>query len=289
LVTEEDVVRRLHTLLISRSFLAGLAFALAAADAHAQSTTALQEWTLQNFRASVCVHFLMDSATADKELPKEYRTVRAADFPELSPAVKTLISGEPEYQAWVPAQWCSFYYDQVKVGDQLLGDAAPDLDHTQYLGAWLIAGVPAQESGAPANPSYYIATLRTPNWRWIRLAETSLIRMEFAERSIGKVPEGTDDRFRVEMSGRTVITWDGHLAGDSAWAAPRSEQTWYALNSRGARIRAQVTLTPEKRQNIAGSLQVAGNDPVAKSLRASPIRMVGPLSWGGSGTLSFAR
>ena len=281
-------MRRLHTRLISRSFLASLALALAGRGVHAQSTS-LQEWTLQNFRASVCVHFLIDSAAADKELPKEYRTVRAADFPDLSPAVKTLITGEPEYQAWVPAQWCSFYYDQVRVGDQSLGDAGPDLDHVQYLGAYLIGAMPVQEAGTPATPSYYIASLRTPNWRWIRLAETSLIRMDYAERSIGKVPEGTDDRLRVELSGRTVITWDGHLAGDSAWAAPRSDQTWYALNSRGARIRAQVTMTPEKRQNIAGSLQVSGNDPVAKSLRASPIRMVGPLSWGGSGTLSFAR
>lgn len=282
-------MRRLSTRLISRSFLAWLVLALAGHDgAHAQAT-ALQEWTLQNFRASVCVHFLMDSVAADKELPKEYRTVRAQDFPDLAPALKTLITGEPEYQGWVPAQWCSFYYDQLKVGDQSMGDASPDLSHTQYLGAYLIGAVPVLDGATPATPSYYIATLRTPNWRWIRLAETSFIKMEFAERSIGKVPEGTDDRFRVEMSGRTVITWDGHLAGDSAWAAPRSEQTWYALNSRGARIRAVVTMAPEKRQNVAGSLQIAGNDPVAKSLRASPIRMVGPLSWGGSGTLSFAR
>ena len=282
-------MRRLPARLILRSFLAWLVCAGAAQDAQAQSTTALQEWTLQNFRASVCVHFLMDSAAADKELPKEYRTVRASNFPELSPALTTLINGEPEYQAWVPAQWCSFYYDQVKVGDQTLGDATPDLDHTQYLGAWLIGAVPVQETGTPATPSFYVASLRTPNWRWIRMAETSLIKMEFAERSIGKVPEGTDDRLRVEMSGRTVITWDGHLAGDSAMAAPRSEQIWYTLNSRGARIQAQVTISPEKRQNIAGSLQVAGNDPVAKSLRASPIRMVGPLSWGGFGTLAFVR
>lgn len=280
-------MRRLHPHLMSRSVVAWLVLALAAHGVSAQST-ALQEWTLQNFRASACVHFLMDSAAADKELPKEYRPIRAADFPELSPAVTTLIGGEPEYQAWVPAQWCSFYYDQIRVGDQTLGDANPDLDHTQYLGAWLIGAVPVQEAGAPASPSYYIATLRTPNWRWIRLAETSLIKMEYAERSIGKVPEATDDRLRVEM-GRTIITWDGHLAGDSASAATSSEQTWHALNSRGARIRAQVTMTPEKRQNVAGSLQVAGNDPVAKSLRASPIRMVGPLSWGGSGTLSFSR
>jgi hypothetical protein len=266
-----------------------LAFSLAAASASAQqSGQSLQEWALQNIRASFCVHFLMDSVAADKELPKEFRTVRASDFPDLSPAVRTLITGEPEFQSWVPAKWCAFYFDQAKIGDQTLGDANPDLGHTQYLGAWLIGAVPTQDAGPPAKASYFIGTMRTPNWRLIRLAETSLIKMDYAEPELGKVPEGTDDRYRVKM-GRTVITWDGHLAGDSARAATPSEQTWHALNSRGARIRAHVSLAPEKRQNIAGSLQIAGNDDLAKSLRASPIRMVGPIEWGGAGTLSFIR
>jgi len=283
-------VRRLQTRLKSISLLLWGALSMAASGATAQQQPgqALQEWTLQNVRAALCVHFLMDSAQADKQLPKEFRTVRATDYPDLSPALKNLVTGEPEFQAWVPAQWCSFYYDQAKIGDQTLGHANPELDDTQFLGAWLIGAVPAQESGAPTMPSYFIASLRTQNWRMIRLAETSLIKMDYAEPAIGKVPEGQDDRFRVEM-GRTIITWDGHLAGDSAAAAPAAEQVWYSLNSRGARIRANVAFAPEKRQNVAGSLQIAGNDDLAKSLRASPIRMVGPINWGGAGTLSFVR
>lgn len=281
---------RLCSAQISRSLPVWFALSLVAADLPAQeSTQALQQWTLQNVRAALCVHFLMDSAAADKELPKQYRTIRASDFPELSPALKNLIAGEPEFQAWVPAQWCSFYYDQVKIGDQTLGEATPALDRTQYLGTWLIGAVPVQDpAGPPAAASYFIADLRTPNWRMIRLAETSFIRMDYAEPAIGKVPEGRDDRYRVEM-GRTIITWDGHLAGDSAIAAPRAEQTWHSVNSRGVRIRANVTLAPQSRQNVAGTLQVAGNDDLAKSLRASPIRMVGPLDWGGVETLSFVR
>ena len=281
---------RLPSTLIPKTLSLWFALSLASGPASAQQPTqALQEWTLQNVRAGWCIHFLMDSSAADKELPKEFRPVPATGFAGLSPAITSLIAGEPEYQRWVPAQWCSIYYDQARVGETTLGDAAPELDDTQYLGAWLIGAVPSQDpAGAPSSPSFFIATLRTPNWRMIRLAETSLIRMEYAERAIGKVPEGTDDRYRVEM-GRTIITWDGHLAGDSATAAPQVSQTWHALNSRGARIRAEVTLAPEKRQNVAGSLQIAGNDDLAKSLRASPIRMVGPLDWGGIGTLSFVR
>jgi hypothetical protein len=283
-------VARLRLTLILKSLPVWFALSLLSGTASAQQfATALQQWTLQNVRAGLCIHFLMDSAAADKELPKEFRAIRASDFPDLAPALKNLIAGEPEYQGWVPAEWCSIYTDQVKIGDQTLGDATPELSDTQYLGTWLISAVPVQDpAGPPAGTSYYIATMRTPNWRIIRLAETSLIRIEYAEMAIGKVPEGRDDRYRVEM-GRTIITWDGHLAGDSAGAASQSEQTWWSLNSRGARIRAQVRFAPDKQQNIAGSLQITGNDRLAKNLRASPIRMVGPLHWGGAGTLSFAR
>ena len=280
---------RLRSILISKSLPLWFALSLAGATAGAQQSQSLQEWTLQNVRAAWCVHFLMDSTAADKELPKEFRTVRAADFPGLSPALKNLIAAEPEFQGWVPAQWCSFHYDQTKIGDQTLGSATPELEDTQFLGAWLIGAVGSQDPpGPPAGSTYFTATLRTPNWRMIRLAETSLIRMDYAEPAIGKVPEGRDDRYRVEM-GRTIITWDGHLAGDSAISAPAEEQTWLSLNSRGARIRALVKLTPAEQQNVVGTLQVTGNDPLAKSLRASPIRMVGPLHWGGTESMSFVR
>jgi hypothetical protein len=276
--------------MVSRVSVLACGLALVSSGARAQqSSQTVQEWTLQNVRASWCVHFLMDSTQADKEIPKEFRPVRAAEFPVLSPAVRNLITGEPEFAGWVPAQFCAYHFDQAKVGDQTLGDANPELDKTQFLGAWLIGAVPVGAAEAPTTASYYVATLRTPNWRFIRLAETSLIRMEYAEPLIGKVPESTEDRYRVEIGRRTSITWDGHLAGDSAQAASGAEQVWWSLNSRGARLRAEVRLTPEKSQSVAGTLQIAGNDPLAKSLRASPIRMVGPVNWGGSGWLSFSR
>jgi hypothetical protein len=286
---KEDGVPRLPVRLTAGSLILGALLSPARPALAQQGDQPLQEWTLRNVRAALCVHFLMDSAAADKKLPKEYRTVRASDFPDLSPALRNLIAGEPEYQAWVPARWCSAWFDQVQVGDQTLGKDNPGLDDTQYLGAWLIGAVPVQApAGPPAGASWFIATMRTPNWRLIRLAETSLIQMEHAEQTIGKVPESTEDRYRVEM-GRTIITWDGHLAGDSAAAGMTSEQTWHALNSRGARIRARVAMAPAQQQNIVGSLQIAGNDDLAKNLRASPIRMVGPLNWGGEGVLSFVR
>jgi hypothetical protein len=264
-------------------------FVFESASIEAQSSQTVQEWTVQNLRASWCVHFLMDSTVADKVMPREFRPVRATDFPDVSIAVRNVMKSDSTYRNWVPAEFCAVHFDQVTVGDQILGAPSPELDKAQFLGTWLIGGVPSNAPAEPVtSPTFFVATMRTANWRLIRLAETSLIPVEYAEPSIGKVPESAEDRFRITM-GKTVITWDGHLAGDSAWAAPRTEQTWWALSSRGARLYARVGFQPEKTQNIVGALQIAGNDDLAKSLRASPIRMVGPLSWGGSGSIAFSR
>ena len=253
----------------------------------AQSGQAAQEWTLQNIRASWCVNFLMDSTAAEKELPRGFRPRRAADFPELTTALQNLIKNEPEYQSWVPAQFCSSHFDQLKVGDHTLGSASPSLEDTQFVGAWLI-GASLGQGQAETMPSYYVANLRTSIWRLVRIAETAFIPVEYAEPGIGKVPESTEDRYRVTM-GRTVITWDGHLAGDSAWAVPATEQTWYVVSSRGAKVAAAVRTGPQSAQYTVGTLQVVGNDDVAKSMRASPIRMVGPVTWGGDESIIFTR
>jgi hypothetical protein len=255
----------------------------------AQQTEIRQAWDFENFRANWCVHFLIAPEMAEDELPRGFHSRSARGFPGLAPAVTMLIQGEPNYAEWVPSDFCSTHVDQLKVGDAQLGSSAPPLNDTQYLGVWLIAASPTSDAAdSLVRPSYYVATLRSSNWRLIRLAETALIPVQYAEPSAGKVPESTEDRYRVKMGG-TVLTWDGHLAGDSAWVAPPIEQDWWILSSRGARQMTKVRLQPEKQQNVVGTLQILGKDDLAKSLRASPIRMVGPLSWGGTGSVIFSR
>jgi hypothetical protein len=281
------MVARSHRILLE-SVMPVLALLVAAGRLPAQSRQAGQEWGFQNVRAAWCVHYLMDREEADKAMPRQFRPVAASEFPGLSPALSNLIKGEPEYAGWVPAEFCAYHFDQATIGDQTLGEAGDASGGSQFLGAWLIGAQLSSVPSVPEKPTYFVATLRTPNWRFIRLAETSFITMDYAVPSLGKVPESTDDRYRVTM-GRTIITWDGHLAGDSATASSPTEQVWWALSSRGAPMHGQVKIQTEKGQAAVGTLQIAGNDALAKSLRASPIRMVGPISWGGSGTFTFAR
>lgn len=255
--------------------------AVAAQDQNAQS------WQLRNLRARWCVYFLMDSATAEKKLPGGYSPRSAQGFPGLSPAITRLIHDEPTYTNWIPAQLCASHFDRALVDEHPVGDSAASLDKAQALITWLIgAGGPSVEG--ESQPTYYIAELRSDNWRLLRQGELWALRGDRAEPTVGKVPESTEDLYQVRI-GRTVVTWEGHLAGDSASAAAPVEENWYTTSTRNSRIRATARFTPDSAQSVAGTLRIVGKDDLAKSLRASPIRMVGPMMWGGGGSIQFTK
>jgi len=230
----------------------------------------------------------MDSTTARKQLPHEFQALSAGSFPGLSPAVQSLIQSDSTYRSWVPAQLCAMHFDSLSTGVQTLVPSGPGLDDAQFLGAWLIGAFPTSSSPEAGKPSFYVATLRASNWHLVRAAELALIKLEEAKTVSGRIPETTEDRYQIRI-GHTIITWDGHLAGDSAWAAPLLEQNWWTVTTRGARLFAQVKIAADSAQSVAGTLQIVGKDDLAKSLRASPIRMVGPMTWGGSGSIVFTR
>lgn len=247
-----------------------------------------QSWQFNHIRARWCVYFLMDSTTADKKLPGSYRPRTARDFPGLSPAIVRLIRDEPNYGAWIPAQFCSSHFDRARVDDQQVGDSAATLKDSHVLATWLIGASPVADSTSGGRPTYFLAELRSDNWRLLRQAELWALRGDRAETEVGKVPESTEDLFQVRI-GRTVIRWEGHLAGDSAWAAPAVEEGWLMDSARNARISGLVSFRPDSAQSIAGTLRIEGKDDLAKSLRASPIRMVGPMMWGGGGKIDFTK
>jgi hypothetical protein len=51
----------------------------------------------------------------------------------------------------------------------------------------------------------------------------------------------------------------------------------------------RLVLTPTWSRALVGSLRVEGKGDLAKLLKASPIRFVGPLYRGGGGELRFTR
>jgi hypothetical protein len=112
--------------------------------------------------------------------------------------------------------------------------------------------------------------------------------------SVGKVPEededgvpSTDDRFQMRI-GKTVVTWDGRLAGDTVPVPGPMAISWTATTgSRGGFLNGQMTLAPSYSRAMAGALKVDGKDALARALRASPTRFAGPAYLGGAGSVTL--
>jgi hypothetical protein len=54
-------------------------------------------------------------------------------------------------------------------------------------------------------------------------------------------------------------------------------------------VNGDLVLTASWSRAMIGSLKVEGKDDLAKLLKASPIRFVGPVYQGGTGSLQFSR
>lgn len=262
------------------------ALLLAAASAQAQSEKEIQQWTLRPLHAGLCLSFLMDSAAAERQMPRDFHPRPAREVTGLNPAVQRTTQ-EGDYANWIPSDFCLFYGDSLRMGeDWIAHDHIRDYRDRELLAVWLLAAVPDEGQGSP--DQYFTPAVMTSNWQVAQRAQSVLIKADHVDAQAGKSPDSTEnDRFQLKV-GKTVLIWDGHLA-DSAQVAPARRQTWVTPGFRGSRSMALITLQPDSTQAIAGQLRIQGKGDLADALRASPIRMVGPFVWGGTLELHFLR
>ena len=104
--------------------------------------------------------------------------------------------------------------------------------------------------------------------------------------AFGKVPGSSDDRYEIRYD-RTTLIWDGRTTGDST-AAPAITPGWVARARGGRLLSVEQQLEPVGARLMVGALRIEGKGELAQALTASPIRYVGPIVWGGSGTMTFA-
>jgi hypothetical protein len=161
----------------------------------------------------------------------------------------------------------------------------------QLFGLWTVS---AAESGSGTKRDLALLLLAS-NGRLIKSANGMGHQIRQLEARIGKVPEvdingvpSTDDRFQVKI-GKTLIIWDGHPARDSAQTNGSVEIVWASRGESGEKGNGKLSLTPQWSSPMVGSLKVEGKDDLAKALRASPVRFVGPVYGGGGGQIQFTR
>lgn len=238
-------------------------------------------WTVEGLRAGQCVRFLMDPAAAAKELHPGARLVRADQDQGLHTALRSAVAGQPEFAAWIPASLCLYYADAIQMGPRRLG--SKDARRSRMLGLWTIAAT--QQGGARRD---IVVGLFGTGGDLVRAAEQGKVKVREAHSSISKAPGTDNDLYSVQL-GKTRLVWNGRAAGDSLAMEQPIEELWLTTGASGTLWRVRATFRPAWTRSLVGLLSVEGKDDLAKALKGSPTRFVGPLYIGGGGELRFSR
>jgi hypothetical protein len=239
-------------------------------------------WTLEGLRTGQCVRFLLDPTKAPRELLDGARLVAASQDQSLHPALRTVIDGQPEFAGWTSSSLCLFYVEALTVGARRI--AAKDPRKRQMIGLWTVA---ASEQGGRARRDVVLSFFGVGRGL-IQTAGFTKVKLREAESSVSKAPDTDNDLFTVKI-GKTRLVWNGRAVGDSTRVEQPIQESWLAKGTFETVWRVHATLRPEWSRPLAGVLRVEGKDDLAKALKASPIRFVGPLYEGGGGELRFSR
>ncbi len=245
-------------------------------------------WRLETLHRGFCVQFLIAGATLARELPEGSRPLPASRVSGLDPALQSVVEGQPEYAAWTPSDLCIFYFEAVDARGQRVHDDDPS--KAPMLAFWTVAAV----DSASASRRDLALEVVTNNGRLERSGRLIGLEISTERSSVAPVPPDEDgvpsglDRYRFRVRG-TQFIWDGRRAVDSARVEAPLAREWRQVGRRGDWVTGKLTLAPGWSGAMIGSLKVEGKDDLAKMLKASPIRFVGPAYYGGVGSFEFAK
>ncbi|HEX5818332.1 MAG TPA: hypothetical protein VFY20_05625 [Gemmatimonadales bacterium] len=250
----------------------------AVAGASGVAAQGSEPWRFNGLRDGYCVEFLVDSAKIRGFLPDGALPMRADRMQSLHPAIARTVKEQPEYGSWTPAAACFYLFDEVVVAGRPMpaSKAAGEMIGFVSYSARLL-----EDRGKGGD---VLDALVASNWKGMRSADEQGLRLERSPVALEAVPNSENRRITVKVGG-TTLRWEGHDASDSAAASTPIERRWMV---RGADRRYRLVtmrVAPTSSRSMIGSLIVQGDDDLAKALRSSPIRYVGPNYRGGSGEL----
>jgi hypothetical protein len=262
--------------------LCGQAGALAAQEGPpANSIT----WEVGSPKAGWCIHFLMEPKTAVKDLARGFRLVLAREAAGLPRPVSRLITEEPEFADWAPAELCTYIAEAIWVDGRRFDRG--DSDQPVAVLYWGVAAASAG-GGLPDAGGLSLSVLATNSSGIQRAMEMRTVPIDKVQIEAGRVAESEDDQIMIKLDGAT-ITFTGHPRQDSTLiTAIRTRTAGYMGNNR-ALWGVTFTFHPEDVSAMAGALRIVGKRGLAKALDRSPIRLLSPILSGGRGTVTFTR
>jgi hypothetical protein len=241
-----------------------------------------QIWALQGLRIGYCIRFLIEPRAAAKELKDGFVPIRADQDQTLHPALRNVIAAQPEFASWPASKLCLYYVDAVRLRDRRI--AEKDTRKYQMIGVWSVA---TAEQGSGRRRDVVLDMVASRE-RLIRAAEAARVRLHSAQSTVADAADTTSDLHSVKI-GKTLLVWSGHPAGDSVRVEQPLQESWSVTGVRPTTWDASLALTPTWSRALVGSLRVEGKGDLARALKASPIRFVGPAYSGGGGELRFSR
>lgn len=241
---------------------------------------ASQHWTLQGLQAGYCVRFLIEPGRASKLLPGDLRLIPAGQDGTLHSALRQVIRSQPEFASWAASDLCFYFTDAVQVGDRRVADK----DHRkhQMFTAWTLAAAD-KKSGTRLDRAL---ALYAGGSGLTHAGEANRVRLREAHTSIAYHPDSTFDTYSIKLE-RASLIWKGRATGDSTAVQQPIQESWLLDAQRGGALHATFVLRPAWSSLMVGSLTVEGKGDLAKALKASPIRFVGPFLRGGGGELEL--
>ena len=240
-------------------------------------------WDLQGLRAGYCVRFLLNPSQAPKFPKNDFLLLRADQDPNLHPALRQVIATQPEFRSWAPSRLCFYYLDAIQIGDHREADNKHR--KPQLLAMWSLATVAV----ATKAQRDFVVELYGGRGGMGRAAEGTGVSMEEVRAEVAAATDTTPDMYSVKI-GKALLVWNGRPARDSTPVTQPLVESWSMVGLRNLGIwRTELELAPQWRQPLVGSLRVEGKGDLAKALKGSPIRFVGPLYRGGGAKLRFRR
>jgi hypothetical protein len=237
-------------------------------------------WSLEGNRGSYCIWYLADPDLARTMVPSNTVLAPAGAGAGLPPLLARTVQDEPRFAQWIPGAICIAAYDRVTDGGRTLAQGKADrpvIVATNSLAASGARGFPAASS--------YLIDFMTDQRSLARAAEASGFGMDgitvLTRRQVG----ADDPRVSITVAG-VQITWSGHAIGDSGVGKTRSVSFGYG-SGRSAAWLIELQSAPGSTRLMAGTLEVDGRNTLARALKASPVRAIGPEESGGAVTLTF--
>jgi hypothetical protein len=262
-----------HRLLVAAAALA-CAGLLAPTAASAQT----EPWRFNGLRNGFCIEFLVDSAQIRRMLPAGALPLRADRMQNLHPVIARTIQDQPEYGAWTPGSACFYLFDEVVVGGRTLSTTKAS---GELIGFVSYAARLLEDRGRGGD---VLEALVSSNWKGMRTADDEGIRLERSTVLLEPIPNSTNRRLTVKVGGTTLL-WEGHGGNDSLATSATLERRWVVKGDNRRYRLVTMRVSPTTSRSMIGGLVVQGKDDLAKALRASPVRFMGPAYRGGNGEL----